>query len=323
MDHEVNNAGEIESTIRNEDRTKMRLYDTRMQVPGFQFCEQDQLDAMAAMKRIFCMPQEYTLAERLQAHVIYAHVKPDAPQGEEWNECNALEIAHKILEDAASDGRQRALAHHLICSRSPFPEEKQKYMEEFFRIPFDDRGASLTTLCCVKVWLSIHERTDDKYIEQAIKEVADPILRAKLFCKKMQSIVYRLVICEKYSQRLDWLERYDGQMESLMTHILRTSGAERSLLHAHEIFAYRFACFGESNAAFTHVNIAKELGQVLEDEELLKKVERVADAVKNILDTIDSEDDEDGEDDDRGDIWKKGTEYEEKPDDDWLMGEDE
>ena len=307
-------------------RIKLRLYVILMRVPCFRFCETEQLDAMATTKGIFRMPKEYILAERLQAHVVYAHVKPNAPQGEEWNECNALETAQKVLDHPASDDHLNALAHHLICSRSPFVEEKRQHMEEFFRIPFGDRGALLTTMCCVEVWPSIHVITDDTYIEQALTEVTDPILRARLFFKKMTSIVNRLLICEKFSERMDWLEQYEGQMESLMTNILRIPGSERSLVHAHEIFAYRFACFGEANAAFVHVNIVNELVQVLHDEELVEETKHIGEIVENILESVDDEEDEyedDDEDyDDEGESWKNGT-NDDSDGDDWFVGENE
>ena len=167
MEHLLSNKGEIESLIHDAEvllregrmneaqdivipliphiadcaefvehernRVKMRLYQILMEVPGFRFCEPEKIDAMTAMQHIFRMTQEYTLAERLQAHVIYAHVKPDTPRGEEQNEFYALKTANEVLEHIASDDRLCALAHHLICSRIPLKEEKQKHMEDFFQ----------------------------------------------------------------------------------------------------------------------------------------------------------------------------------------------
>lgn len=354
MDHDINSAGEIRSILTDAEeclregrmqeaqdialplipyvadckeildgechRIKLRLYAVLMGVPGFRFCEPEQLDAMAATQQIFRTPKEYTLAERLQAHVIYAHVKPDAPRREEWNECNALETAKKVLENIGSDAYLDALAHHLICSRSPFEEDKRQHIEELFRIPIHERGPLLTTLCCTKVWPSIHIATDDKYIEQALTEVQDPFFRARLFLKKMQSIVYRLVVCEKFSERMDWLEQYEGEMETLMTHILTTPKTERLIVFAHCMLAHRFACFAEPNATFTHVHLAKDLAKILGDPEVIDMVERTGSTVEALVEDVQNEDDEDDDDEedddeDDGEEWKNGR-------DDWLKGED-
>lgn len=353
MDHEVSNAGEIRSIVTDAEqclregrmqeaqdialplipyvseckemieserhRIKLRLYTILMHIPQVQFCEPEQLDAMATTQRIFRAPEEYTLAERLQAHVLYVQAKPDTVRGQELNEWNALKTAQEVLDNTASNGELCALAHHLICSRSLCEEEKRQHMKEFFKIPFVERGASLTTMCCVKMWPIVHVMTDDMYIEQSLKEVQDSFLKARLSLKKMQSILCRLANCEKFSERLDWLEEYDGQMESLMAYILMMPEPKRLIVYAHCIFAYRFACFGEPDGGFSHVHLARALAEALGDPELIDIVQQTEDVVEDVLDDRDREDDEDEEDDeddeDTGEEWKKGQ-------GDWLMGED-